>query len=601
MAWEKYPSSRIANTTTVTTTTTTTDYDYPNPRTPTHTPSARLPTSQSHYRRGHGHGTNGSINSNGSGSSAGSTISGNGMTTSNAVAACYFPVYTVSGHESWISRRDMDYLKQLANKAGADPSQQHHSDCRIARSGDGNNTCIKIKALPRSYKLGELVGEGAANAVFELKLPDGEYFRHEDGLLMRVAKAPVRPDFPKFDHVEQQWHYHTRIKPILGHYVLHSELAVIRGSGIVDAMNDYLRRHDQSRKQKFRGTFVDQSDWAFLLEDMRPEDDEALLVEFKPKWLSQSPSAPSSAIRCRQCAKELRDYVSDPDPRKPVPTKAKPCPLTLGRDEYNLVRIESAYRLLPELDEPSSTSVDEGSGTSSNDISQQQKQHRLNATLGLLRDEPALKILREAQERYDKVGPLRADESDADFSLAMTLRDCTCLAQIQMVPTPSSSNYTSTASNDHHHGATSAPAREPIPPLKTRFVDFDMKSSKHRMSNWRNTERTLIEHGFYTAHRISCRGVIYRPPTMCVLELQEQQQERGGTSREQGSTPVQEELICIIDKDEGDDAEASQPYKAGDGWSKVYTVRTDAAKLQECLEGQLAKPFGPSGQQSRGR
>lgn len=290
-------------------------------------------------------------------------------------------------------------------------------------------------------------------------------------------------------------------------------------------------------------------------------------MEFKPKWLSQSPSAPPSAIRCRQCAKELYSYVSDPDPNKPLPTKAKPCPLTLGRDEYNLVRAESAYRLLPELEQLSRTRSINGTtnGTANGSTKpngartrgHHRNNHSLSATLNLLRDEPALKMLRAAQERYDKVGPLQASESDEDFSLAMTLRDCTCLAQIQIAP--------------DGRGRGASDDGGPIPPLKTRFVDFDMKSSKHRLSHWREAERKLIDGGFYTARRILCRGRLYAPPTKCVLEL-----ERGDC------TP--RELIHIVD-------EGGQPRRPEGEWSRVYDVRTtDEAKLQQCLEMGPATP-----------
>ncbi len=132
-------------------------------------------------------------------------------------------------------------------------------------------------------------------------------------------------------------------------------------------------------------------------------DENAILVEFKPKWLSQSPSAPKNAIRCRQCAKELHSYVMEPDLKNPLPIFAKPCPLTLGRDEGKRIQHESALRLLPRSDLPGDT------------------QH-LHATLTALRDEAAFKLLRAVQEENDKVGPLKASITDEKFALAMTLK-----------------------------------------------------------------------------------------------------------------------------------------------------------------------------------
>lgn len=91
------------------------------------------------------------------------------------------------------------------------------------------------------------------------------------GLLLRVAKEFVEDDRPRFNYLEQEHYYNTRIKPILGPHVLHQELVVIRHSGIIDAVNNELRLSNDSRKEKFKGSWVGQSDWAFLIEDMRPE------------------------------------------------------------------------------------------------------------------------------------------------------------------------------------------------------------------------------------------------------------------------------------------------------------------------------------------
>jgi inositol-pentakisphosphate 2-kinase len=81
----------------------------------------------------------------------------------------------------------------------------------------------------------------------------------------------VQDDRPKFNYIEQERYYRTRIRPILGPHVLHQELVIIRNSGIIDAINGYLTRNDKKRKPKFMGTIVDQSDWGFLVEDMRPD------------------------------------------------------------------------------------------------------------------------------------------------------------------------------------------------------------------------------------------------------------------------------------------------------------------------------------------
>ena len=347
--------------------------------------------------------------------------------------------------------------------------------------------------------------------------------------------------------------------------MLHQELVIIRGSGIIDAINEYLKCNDKKRKDKFMGTTIGQSEWGFLIEDMRAEgdhfpsdalahgsgklthtDENGLLVEFKPKWLSQSPSAPKNAIRCRQCAKELYSYVMEPDLEKPIPTMAKPCPLTLGRDDSNRVRAESAYRLLPRLDKLGNS-------------------EHLNATLNVVRDEPAFKQLRTAQEEHDKVGPLRADVSDTNFSLAMTLRDCTCFAQI-----------TRRASR----------LRNSMQPLKVRFGDFDMKSPSYRLDYWRNVEEELIKGGFYTADWLYCGGSYYRPPTKCVLEI---------SSNRRREVP---EVTHVHDQGPGANGSISNTNgnanECAHQGPKVYAVNTDAEKLQQCLDAHKKDAPGPT-------
>lgn len=107
---------------------------------------------------------------------------------------------------------------------------------------------------------------------------------------------------------------------------------------------------------------------------------------------------------------------------------------------------------------------------------------------------PILQELRIQQELHDPEGPLNAKASDSCFAIAMTIRDCTCFAQIARNPSLGEE------------------------PRKIRFGDLDWKDPNVKFDHWHGTEVALIDGGFYTAKSILCEGKLYRPPTICLLE-----------------------------------------------------------------------------------
>ncbi|RDA92976.1 hypothetical protein CP533_5547 [Ophiocordyceps camponoti-saundersi (nom. inval.)] len=344
--------------------------------------------------------------------------------------------------DSWIAPRDMSLLKAL--------------------DSDG---VPRLRRLSKAARPVRLVGEGAANAVFEIR--DSANLA---GLLLRVAKVPRRNSPLTYNYLVQQNFYQNSIRPLLDGYAVHQELVVIRKCGIVDKLNKLLQEIDSSRKQKFRGSFVGQSDWAFLVQDMRPAaSEECFLIEFKPKWLCQSPSAPPAAIRCRQCAMELLNLVKNPERDLP---ETKPCPLALVNPEAP-PQAKRPFRIAPKL-----TSVDADDDD-------------LRRALEAVADHPALHQLKMQQQRHDRLGPLGAEPSNA-FLVAMTLRDCTCFVQIP---------------------------RRQQEPLVLRLGDFDWKDPKVKFKGWRKAERDLIDGAFYTADLILCGDSYYQPPTLCAFEF----------------------------------------------------------------------------------
>ncbi|KJZ72173.1 hypothetical protein HIM_08438 [Hirsutella minnesotensis 3608] len=367
--------------------------------------------------------------------------------------------------DSWMTQKDMALLKALSSNGGPVPGGPRNSHVQLPR----------LRRLSRAARPVKFIGEGAANAVFEIE--DSGADSDLKGLLLRVSKVPSRNSPPTFKYVLQQKFYQASIKPILGEYAVHQELVILRSSGLVDKLNMLLQNIDSTRKEKFRGSFIGRSDWGFLVEDMRPQDPkEYVLIEFKPKWLSQSPSAPKTAIRCRQCAMELRNFVKDSSKDR-MPPDQKPCPLTLLNKGIPAAA-SSPFRIAPQLaKEPNSD--------------------HFRKALESIANHPALHELKAQQELHDKLGPLFAKPSES-FVLAMTLRDCTCFAQIHRL-------------------------RQSI---KIRMGDFDRKDPQVKFERWRLAEEELVDGGFYTAEWIRCNGSFYRSPTLCLLEHSVQSRNR---------------------------------------------------------------------------
>ncbi|CAM1505464.1 Fc.00g111010.m01.CDS01 [Cosmosporella sp. VM-42] len=331
-----------------------------------------------------------------------------------------------------------------------------------------------LKRLPPSAMPAKLVGEGAANAVFEVAFPQGDpatsIFK---GWLLRVAKAPTNGSPPRYNYIKQQEHYVRKVKFTLGSdRVVRHELVVVRNSNIIRKLNNFLASIDHERKEKFRGSFVAASNWGFLVEDMRPENpDEAILIEFKPKWLAQSPSAPCEAIRCRTCAMEFSNYLKKSTPNGSKPDM-KPCPLSLAGERVSVLSCDP-WRIAPKL---------EGKMPDHWNLFDSITRHQI------------IKDLRAAQIAADSYGPLNTARDDLNFSWAMTIRDCTCFVQISLDATIEE-------------------------PLKIRLGDFDFKDPLIKFDHWQKTERNLIAEGFYTADWILSGGTYYHPPTICLLEL----------------------------------------------------------------------------------
>lgn len=182
-----------------------------------------------------------------------------------------------------------------------------------------------------------------------------------------------------------------------------------------------------------------------------------MTLEFKPKWLAQSPNAPPSATRCRNCAREAFKHHTKPDSKTP----AILCPLSFLICNTSSSAITNILKHLSPLDNlpnPKTPTL------------QSHHYHQLHQLTSWLQTNKLIPRIRAAQLVNDLTGPLRADAHDAQFQLAMTLRDCTCFLRI--------------------------PA-DPNAPVEAKLADLDKKNWGVKLEYWQATERRLIEGGYY--------------------------------------------------------------------------------------------------------
>ena len=154
------------------------------------------------------------------------------------------------------------------------------------------------------------------------------------------------------------------------------------------------------RPRTRHGVFIaTQEDLGLLVTDMTSKEHlDLTCIEFKPKWLAQSPTAPTGARRCRTCALgALR--MSREHGQNSVP---KFCPLTLVTG--NKDRVVAAVKTL---------------------LVNPQDEKLVSLVANFLYDCPILGKLRDLQASLDSKGVLNSSRDDQGILTAMTIRDCT--------------------------------------------------------------------------------------------------------------------------------------------------------------------------------
>lgn len=219
----------------------------------------------------------------------------------------------------------------------------------------------------------------------------------------------------------------------------------------------------KKRPEKRRGVYLADDEFGLLVEDQRPQEKGgAIGLEFKPKWLCQSPSAPEEARRCRTCAKRAMDHAKSRGEEK-EPGRKGFCPLDLVSDGE--ARVKQAVMGVLEVCKSGNLA-----GTITPDVMERLVHFFLTSSL--------LHRLRSEQERLDPLGVFNTDTDDLNLRIAMTLRDCSVYLTVPI----------------DGHGE-----------VRAKLGDLDLKSAEKGVY-WRGLERALVDGGWYVGMEKEERG-----------------------------------------------------------------------------------------------
>lgn len=216
--------------------------------------------------------------------------------------------------------------------------------------------------------------------------------------------------------IDSHKYFESTIQPLFTPQNLVEQLLFQPSRDLIEDCNGSLRRMegDGSRARKRHGVYlVEEETYGSLITDMTSgEDDYYASIEFKPKWLVQSPSAPPGYTRCRTCALRAMKFSKRKHLGETEHLKLGFCPLSLVSG--NEMEIAAAATIIL-------------------DLSKQVWANEEIVWQGLkefLLTSPLLHQLKKLQIEMDPNGALRADLSSSDFLTAMTIRDCTLFLKV---------------------------------------------------------------------------------------------------------------------------------------------------------------------------
>lgn len=352
------------------------------------------------------------------------------------------------------------------------------------------------------------MAEGGANVIFKIEVAGADYLhllpaptqrkmQALQGMLLRVRKEVGTPTRSTCEMVEQ---YEQRVKPLFNPKYLPQQTLIRLPKNITILLRQMLTGAEEQGKRPFkrRGErLVRQSnvptaglatedpenpeDYGILIQDLSPKFCTEYLLEFKPKWLIPSRSAPDNSKRCRTCALRVLRRVDGTPPGR---GDSQFCPLDLLSNMTGILR--PALRKLwtidkledEELKDRSGKEIDEGILPANpklhSSASFERSRGDMFETEFRYKVQPLLGMLRGLQKIHCHAGTHEFDTgNDRELSLAMALRDCSILLKVEAT-------------------------KEKIRILDVKLADLDLKlTTCANREKWMGVERRLIEEGWY--------------------------------------------------------------------------------------------------------
>ena len=342
-------------------------------------------------------------------------------------------------------------------------------ECRTAQHPSSScPSALKDATLQLHY-----LAEGAANIVYSVSVVSPEALQHHSHCCVMRLRKDLAFTKPAREVIAD---YENRITPLFAndHRALLMEQVLYKlDPDTVKKANEELKRMDQVdldpltteaingggkkiRHQHRRHVYLpqyEQEQHGILMRNLQgPEID--WLVEFKPKWLVQSPTAPKDATNCRTCALNAsRRKGGEHEGRGD--SGFCPFDLLVGPEEDDVLR-QALENIWPAED-------------------------GIEQFVAAFREkvQPALQHLQMLERQHSSVGLQDfRNPTGRYFGVAMALRDCTVFLALER------------ASADERG----------VDIVDVKLADLDLKSTEGgKLQKWAAMEQELLDGGWYNS------------------------------------------------------------------------------------------------------